>query len=316
MVGSMVLPLQSRRREAELGLTPEQRRERRRLRRQRRRRKTLATLPTLLTLGNLLCGFMAVFIASRPVGTELPFGWAPVSLAAVLVLLGMVCDALDGRVARLTRSTSDLGEQLDSMADMVTFGVAPAFIALTVVGVQTPFVSESPNLDTWFDRLGLMSAAAFVACAALRLARFNAELNQQDDGGHIEHHQSFTGLPSPAAAGTVVTLAHLHAHFLGQPESSEKATLIAAGAVVAATLLCALAMVSRFKYQHLLNRYMRGRAPYHVIGFAVIALLLLAVYPQLNIALAFLAYAFSAPITSAWMRIRRLNRQGAEKAGE
>ncbi len=273
------------------------------MRRRLRRRRTLAVLPTMLTLGNLLCGFMAVFIASRPVGTNLPFDWAPVSLAAVLVLLGMVCDALDGRVARLTNATSDLGEQLDSMADMVTFGVAPAFIALTVVGVQTPFVSESPNLDTWLDRLGLMSAAAFVACAALRLARFNAELQQQDDAGHVDQHLSFTGLPSPAAAGTVVTLAHLHAHFLGQPESSDKATLIAAGAVVSATLLCALAMVSRFRYSHLLNRYARGRAPFHVLGFAVITALLLAVYPQVAFALGFLLYALSGPVTSL-LRIR------------
>ena len=90
------------------------------------RGRPIAVLPTMFTLGNLLCGFMAVFVASRPIDTPMVFDWTPLTCAALFIFVGQIADALDGRVARLTRSTSDLGEQLDSMADMVTFGVAPA----------------------------------------------------------------------------------------------------------------------------------------------------------------------------------------------
>ena len=81
----------------------------------------------------------------------------------------MVLDGLDGRIARLTRSTSELGEQLDSMADMVTFGVAPAFLAIQLIGVATPFISV--RSDQLFDRFVVVVACIYVACAALRLER-------------------------------------------------------------------------------------------------------------------------------------------------
>src|SRR5690606_59337 len=96
------------------------------------------------TLANMLCGFLAIFVASRPVGdANLPWEWTPLTMAAVFVFMGMVFDAFDGHLARLTRSVSDIGEQLDSLADMVTFGIAPAFLAVQLVGVQVPYLSLS-----------------------------------------------------------------------------------------------------------------------------------------------------------------------------
>ncbi|MEM1098211.1 MAG: phosphatidylcholine/phosphatidylserine synthase [Planctomycetota bacterium] len=284
-------------------------------RRKRVAQRTIAVLPTLFTLGNLLAGFGAIFAASRPADTPLPFGWSPLTLAAMLVLLGMVLDGLDGRIARLTRSFSDLGEQLDSMADMVSFGVAPAFIVVQAAAVQTPFLAESAEMDTLFDRFGLLVAAAYVACAGLRLARFNVELNREatpepsaDDGQELEDdrevakHLAFRGLPSPGAAGVVATLALLHEYFVQVPDVSpaaptrEGAVFGAALVLIAATLLCALAMVSRLKYVHILNRYVRGRAPFGVVAWAVVIGLMLLVWPQITAAAAFLAYAVSAPV--------------------
>ena len=87
----------------------------------------------MLTLANLVCGFAAIHYATRPLAETAVFGWTTITVGGTLIFLGMFFDAIDGSVARLTRSTSDLGAQLDSIADIVTFGVAPAFLMLGLV---------------------------------------------------------------------------------------------------------------------------------------------------------------------------------------
>lgn len=282
----------------ENGTAAEQLRLRRRGERRVRRRaaiKTVAVLPTLLTLGNVLCGFMAVVLASRPADTTLPWGWTPLTFAALFIFLGMVLDGLDGRVARLTRSTSELGEQLDSMADMVTFGVAPAFLAVHLVGIQTPFLALREGL---FDRLAIVGAFIYVACAALRLARFNIETKSPD----VSDHLSFSGLPSPGAAGTVASLVLLHQHFVHGSDT----TWLVAGAkwtMVATMILAAFAMVSRLRYSHVLNRYLPRRAPFPTIVMVVVCSLLLFIHFQGSIAAAFVLYALSAPVAWLWRQM-------------
>ena len=269
-------------------------------------RRTIAVLPTLFTLGNLLAGFFAVFLASRPAEMTLPLSWSPLSWAAVLIFLGMLLDGLDGRIARLTRSFSDLGAQLDSMADMVTFGVAPAFLVVQVLEVQTPFLGATDAFDTSFDRLGLAVAAAFVACAGLRLARFNVEANAAEEDAEEPDKNWFSGLPSPGAAGAVAALVALHQHLLRGPGFAAEVVPAEAGlgldaaafVLLGATLLCALAMVSRLPYVHVLNRYVRGRAPFSTLALAVVAVLLLAVFPQYAIGAGFVAYALSGPLVA------------------
>lgn len=263
-------------------------------RRRRRVRKTLAVLPTLFTLGNLLCGFAAIFMASRPADATLPWHWTPLTFAAVFVFLGMVMDGLDGRIARMTRSTSDLGEQLDSMADMVTFGVAPAFTAVQLIDIGTPFVSQINDLI--FDRTVLVIAGIYVACAALRLARFNIEVNKPSESDHM----SFKGLPSPAAAGTVASLVLLHQHyFVGLNLGAQHAAVrYSALGMVAIMLLAAFAMVSKMRYVHVVNRYLRGRAGLTYIGVLIIFLLLLLISVQSSLALVFGLYALSAPLAA------------------
>ena len=238
----------------------------------------------------------------------MPFGWTPITFAALFIFVGQICDALDGRVARLTRSTSDLGEQLDSMADMVSFGVAPAFILVQVVQVQGPYFTDTG--DTFFDRLGLIIACIYVACAGLRLARFNVGLQ---DTAKPKKHYHFEGLPSPGAAGTVAGLALLHQHqWAGHPEGLN-ADLAAYG-LVAVTLLCALAMVSRLPYVHVINRYVRGKAPFGTVAVAVVVLLLTLIWPQPAIAGAFVAYALSAPFFYLAARLHR-SRPGPRSRG-
>ncbi len=277
---------------------------RRRKRRLRVRKLPVSVFPTLLTLGNVLCGFMAVFFASRPAdgpnAADLPFDWTPLTFAAMAVFAGMVFDGFDGRVARLTRSTSAFGEQLDSMADMVTFGVAPAFIAVQLVDAGAPYISGSN--DHLFGRATLIIALIYVACAALRLARYTVAAREK----HSVNPSVFTGLPSPGAAGTVAALALLHQHVLhGNGAVADDSWLIDAARIgmVAVMLLTAIAMVSRLPYTHLMNRYLRGRARVGTIALYVIVGLSLLLVPQWTLAIGFTCYALSAPGWWVWKRV-------------
>ncbi len=268
-------------------------------------KRGIAVLPSMFTLTNLLCGFASIFFASRPMppaDDPLPFGWSPLTMAAVFIFLGLAMDGLDGRVARLTRSFSDLGAQLDSMADMVTFGVAPAFMVVQLIGVRAPFVSEmNPTGSVLFDRLAVVSACIYVACAALRLARYNIE---SPDAGEHERGR-FKGLPSPGAAGTVASLILLHQDLLVNYEADHLLIRSAAVVMVFICLLTAVAMVSQFRYVHVLNRYVRGRVPFVTFAKAVIIALLLVVWLQPTLAAGFVIYALSAPVVWSYHQLMR-----------
>lgn len=295
-------------------LSPLERVRRRRANRRRRvARRTVAILPTLLTLGNLLCGCAAIFIASRIAVDPgaLPLGWTPLTFAAIFIFAGMAFDSLDGGVARLTRSSSEFGAQLDSMADMVTFGVAPAFVAIQLVGVGVPFISELEGGDAMFDRFAIVCAGIYVVCAGLRLARFNIELDNDDEVSH----DTFKGLPTPGAAGTVASLILLHQHFLANWPDDHWSVQFAQVGMVAVMLAVALAMVSAIRYLHVVNRYMRGRAPISSLAHAVIVALLLVVYPQAALAGVFVIYALSAPLASLYRHAFRRAAASASPGG-
>jgi len=259
--------------------------------------RTIAVLPTIFTLANVLCGFASIFMASKRwqlAEEALPFEWTGFTFAAIFIFLGMLMDGLDGRVARLTRSSSELGEQLDSMADMVTFGVAPAFLTMQLAGVEAPFIANEAGSE-YFDRIGIIVACLYVVCAALRLARFNIETADND----YPRHDSFKGLPSPGAAGTVASLVLLHQHFLANFADGHWSLDWAAIAMVAVTALSAIGMVSTFRYVHLMNRYVRGKAPFETLVKGVVVALLMLIHLQGALALAFAGYALSAPL--AWL---------------
>ncbi len=253
---------------------------------------TVKVLPSLLTIGNLLCGFAAIFYASRHNLPDpgRPFGLDVLTFGACLIFMGMLFDALDGSVARMTRSTSELGAQLDSMADMVTFGVAPAFIVIQLVNIGSPFFGTAMHLgNRLLDRSVLLIAGVYVACTALRLARFNAELANPEESDHM----SFKGLPSPAAAGTVASLVLLYQDLVGDESSLAPYEGLV---LVGISFIVAIAMVSNLRYSHLINRYLRGRAPFHYVAGSVIALIAMLFHPQAMLAAAFVAYGLSAPV--------------------
>ena len=160
--------------------------------------RTISALPNLLTLGNAFAGLLAIskgvdaLVISQ---TEPALFYSRMETACWLILLGMVFDALDGKVARVTGGSSSFGAQLDSFSDALTFGVAPALLAKVLIeheGVAAGYPSS--------PRLHFLAAAAFALMAILRLARFNLETTTDEAS-----HRSFKGLPSPAAAGAVVS---------------------------------------------------------------------------------------------------------------
>ena len=132
-------------------------------------------LPSMATLGNAICGFGAMYVAALPAGAGLDpvtyyFSIHRFTVAAYLIFLAMVFDALDGRLARFARHTTDFGGQLDSLADVISFGAAPAFISLLLLKSQFSLHHE---LNAAVSRLIWAVGALFMSCAALRLARFN-----------------------------------------------------------------------------------------------------------------------------------------------
>lgn len=267
--------------------------------------KVFAVLPTLLTLGNAACGFGAITFAAK-IGPA-NFEGNELLIAACLIFLGMVFDALDGSAARWTQQTSEFGAQLDSLCDAITFGVAPAFLML-----QTEFV-KSRQLDLPFHlhpRLLWVIAVLFVVCVLLRLARFNVETDEDDS------HEFFSGLPSPAAAGTVASIpvAIDALNFLAKDEQvsgSQIAQWLIPVLVIlmpAITLAVACLMVSRVKYVHVFNQIFRGqRSRRHLIQL-VFTLALVGLVHSLAVPLIFCYYALSAPVRSFWQEfvVRRL----------
>ncbi len=197
----------------------------------------------------------------------------------------MIFDGLDGYVARLARTSSDFGAQLDSLCDVVSFGVAPGFL----------LVKLCPQFTYLHDQAVWVLAAAFAVCAALRLARFNVETSDDDD------HLYFSGLPSPAAAAVVAGFA-IAFYTLRQNGNDLKNGIDVALQYVLPYfgLLAALLMVSRIRYPHITNRVLRGQRSFgHVVAvvFFFVAIMVVKGYA---LAIAACAFAFYGPIYLAW----------------
>ena len=278
----------------------------------------VSVVPTIITLGNLVAGFAAIHYASKPLDASGPWGWTSLTVAGALIFVGMFCDAVDGSVARLTRSTSDLGAQLDSLADLVSFGVAPAFMMLRLVshmlaggGVDgSGGAIVGPETDSELAKVLWAVAAAYVVATALRLARFNVET----PSAAVSDHMVFRGLPSPGAAGAIASLILLHQHLLGGPDaiSGDPGPLSKAFAfaIPGVTLACAAGMVSSLPYVHVMNRYVAGGRSFAYVVRIVLPLFPLMLWFQETMAVGFTAYALSAPLR----RLRPRWRRGAGRA--
>ena len=253
-------------------------------RRRKRRLKTIQMLPTLLTLGSACFGFAALYCcalelqdlgAGQDAKTVQTLGRAfletkastYLAIAAWMVLAGMICDALDGRIARLTKSTSRFGEQLDSLVDAITFGVAPALMVVTFVRRELGPLDTMPFGYERFPQMVWLMATVYVCCSVLRLARFSVEATSEE-----ADHSGFRGLPSPGAAAAIISMIYIHDQYKYQDQwpwmTEYVVPWLTHGIVVAApllTLLIALLMVSRVPYRHFVSAFLQRRPFKHVI---------------------------------------------------
>ena len=251
--------------------------------------RSIAALPNLLTLANAFCGLLAISkgIDALALSVEAPdLFYVKLETACWLVFLGMIFDALDGKVARFTGGASDFGAQLDSFSDAITFGCAPAMLAKVLLEHEGPIHGLPGN-----PRLHFIAAAAFALMAVLRLARFNLETDQSEKA-----HRSFKGLPSPAAAGSVVSFILFYL-FFSQPGKIEMVdgTPTPMGQALAwigdwhlgiqawflpGLLLglpaLGLLMVSRVHYVHLMSFMTRRKSFYNFVGLVFAAFALFA----------------------------------------
>jgi CDP-diacylglycerol--serine O-phosphatidyltransferase len=276
----------------------------------KRRLKYIAILPSSITLLNALFGFLSIVCASRGPGTFWPVpqfhaGISYFALAGYMLFFAMIADMLDGRVARLSGTTSSFGGQLDSLSDAISFGVAPAFLMIRMVDAQ--FAALGPEafpLARFLGRWVLFIAAVYALCTVIRLARFNVENDEVESA-----HMNFSGLPSPAAAGMVMSLAIFREDFLprmtGHFAVLPKTEIIICWILPPAALLAGILMVSRISYPHAPNRLFRGKKTF--FSFLLIFFLGLLVILNLQIAmvLGFWGFAMTGMIRALVLRIRR-----------
>ncbi|MBA3312705.1 MAG: phosphatidylcholine/phosphatidylserine synthase [Planctomycetaceae bacterium] len=275
--------------------------------------RAFAVLPTVLTLSNAACGFGAITFAAKVGPVETSAGVTDLRslwISAFLIFLAMVFDALDGRAARWAKQSSEFGAQLDSLCDALSFGAAPAFLMLQFVR------HFEVRYDVPFDyhpRLLWVIAVLFVVCAILRLARFNVETDDEDS------HDHFSGLPSPAAAGTVASFPLAIGDLIdlagrtgskGQPIAAFLVPTVQI-ALPLITLAVACLMVSRIRYVHLFNQLFSGRRSRRhliqlVFGGAVVFLL-----KELAVPVLFCYFAFASPLRAAWDSRHRLGKRAA-----
>jgi len=241
---------------------------------QRPRNRGIYLLPNLFTTGGLFGGFFAIIAASQ----------GRFEAACVAIFIASILDGLDGRVARMTNTQSEFGVQYDSLADLISFGMAPAL-------VMYHWALVSLKLDgTTLGRVGWLAAFLYAACAALRLARFNSQVAKVDK-------RWFIGLASPAAAGLMASFVWTFHDLDWSGDEMRYAAL-------AVTIVTGLLMVSGLRY----NSFKGGRGPEKVPFFALLiavaVIIALVIDPPKTLLTAGVLYALSGPLL--WFRRRRL----------
>ena len=247
-----------------------------RLRAARRQlRRGAYLLPSLFTIGNVLLGFYAIIC-----GLDSEF-----KRASLLIFFAAILDSLDGRIARMTGTESEFGKEFDSLADVITFGVAPALLTY-FWGVK------DLARDAWLVPL------FYVVCTATRLARFNVQVKAVDS-------RFFVGLPAPAGAGALCSLLF----FVPDAAWRDWLEIVGAGAL----LLIGILMVSTFRYYSFKKFDLRRRWSYRSAAILAAIILTIVYIPRATFLVIAVSYALSAPLTYPFARLR--HRRGVPDGG-
>jgi CDP-diacylglycerol--serine O-phosphatidyltransferase len=236
-------------------------------------RRGVYILPNLFTTGNLFCGFWAIISVFQ----ERFF------YAALAILLASVFDVLDGKVARLSGATSKFGVQYDSLADLVSFGVAPALLAFS--WALRPY-----------GRFGWLAAFLFVVCGALRLARFNV----QSSSGEVKY---FKGLPIPAAASMIALTILLYHRLI---ETGWVKDIV----ILVMIYILAFLMVSTIRYLSFKELNLAKQKPFSIFIFVVLSMIVIVMEPTIVLFSFVLLYVFSGPVNilMTWHKKKALKR--------
>jgi CDP-diacylglycerol--serine O-phosphatidyltransferase len=237
--------------------------------------KGVYILPNLFTTAGLFLGVYSTILSSHDRFLQ----------AAVCIIVAHLCDGIDGRLARLTNTQSHFGVEYDSLADLVAFGVAPGIMMYRWA------------LEPW-GNWGWLAASLYVACGALRLARFNVQI------GSVEKHK-FVGLPIPAAADMIASTVLLY-YFFGGEGATHKHIV-----VLMMVYVLALLMVSNVRYHSFKDIDLKKRQPFYALVVIIVIIKFVVAEPQLLLFCAMLAYVASGPTGWLLSAARRRRRRAA-----
>src|SRR5438105_10954182 len=268
----------------------------------KRMRKGMYLLPSLFTVGNIAAGYYAIVQALQ--GTAVDF-WH-FDYAAKAIGIAVVLDGLDGRIARMTNTTSDFGRELDSLADVITFGVAPAVLAWmwgfhllpSAISVPAWVELDSADLRTKLVQLGMIFSLVLLTAGASRLARFNIVRNPQPSTPGRPGKKYFVGMPIPAGAAVIAAVVHFGG---GEPVTSGWL------AVAWAALLAAVAflMVSTWRFVSFKGIDLRSRHPFRTIIFLGAVIAAIWFYSQFVLFVLALTYMLSGVLVRLIYALRR-----------
>ena len=241
-----------------------------------RSKRGIYLLPSVLTTFGMFAGFYSIISSIN----------GDFTIAAISILIAMFWDALDGRVARLTNTQSAFGAEYDSLADLVSFGLAPALLVYQWTLYE-------------LGRFGWLAAFVYLACAALRLARFNTQVGTADK-------RYFQGLPSPAAAGVIASMIWLKIWTFASFDSDVISMGYYLGAGI--TILCGLLMVSNVRY-YSFKEFDSKKASFRFLLIVILSLIILVYKPNIILFTGFFVYLLSGPVIT----IIGLNRNRLKK---
>ncbi len=267
-----------------------------RLKKRGRLRRGMYIVPSLFTSGNIAAGYFAI-MQSLQGSVHQPQHF---NYAALAIGFAIPFDAIDGRIARMTKTTSDFGKELDSMADVITFGVAPSLLAFTW-GFQMLPTAMDPVLRQHVIQWGAFVCFLFLLCGAGRLARFNISANPLPKNPGRPGRKYFVGMPIPAAAGVIAAVVHF---FSGTPVPNWRVAIMWMTLVFCVGLL----MVSTWRFWSGKEINLADRHPFQRIVLFGLAIYATAIYSEVVLLLLAFIYMFSgifARAAYAWQRRRK-----------
>ena len=265
----------------------------------RRPRRGMYLLPSLFTVGNIGAGYFAITRTFAALAPGADARWN-LDLAAIAILFAIPFDALDGRIARMTNTTSEFGKELDSLADVITFGVAPSLLAFIWGFLFLP-ESVNPELRQYLFHIGGFICFLYLIGGASRLARFNISHNPVPRNPGRPDRKYFVGMPIPAAAGLIASCIHF---FSGIPNLAWWVSI--AWAVLVGT--CGFLMVSTWRFWSGKEINLSRRHPFQILPFIAIAAFVMVLFSQFAFFAGALIYMFSgiwARAAYSWSRRRR-----------